>query len=51
MILEEEVLKIHSILIERFGGSDGIRDRGMLDSALKRPYQTFDGKELYPGII
>lgn len=48
MISEKEVLEIHSILIERFGGSHGIRDQELLDSALNRPYQTFDGKELYP---
>jgi death on curing protein len=43
-----EVEKIHDILIERFGGAKGIRDKGSLDSALSRPYQTFDGQELYP---
>ncbi len=48
MISEQEVLKIHSILIERFGGTTGVRDMELLDSALNRPYQTFDGKELYP---
>ncbi len=48
MISEREVLEIHDILIERFGGSKGVRDRELLDSALNRPYQTFDGKELYP---
>lgn len=48
MISEREVLIIHSILIERFGGANGIRDKELLDSALNRPYQTFDGKELYP---
>ena len=48
MISEREVLIIHSILIERFGGTNGIRDKELLDSALKRPHQTFDGKELYP---
>jgi len=47
MISEKEVLKIHKILIERFGGSNGIRDQDFLDSALNRPYQTFDGEELY----
>lgn len=44
----DDVEKIHGILIERFGGAKGIRDRGILESALGRPYQTFDGKELYP---
>lgn len=41
-----EVEQIHDILIERFGGSKGIRDKGALESAIGRPYQTFDGKEL-----
>lgn len=48
MISEKEVLEIHAILIEHFGGSDGIRDQELLNSALNRPYQTFDGNELYP---
>ena len=43
MISEKEVLEIHSILIERFEGSDGIRDQELLDSTLNRPYQTFEG--------
>ncbi|MEQ8688674.1 MAG: Fic family protein [Imperialibacter sp.] len=51
MISEQEVLGIHSILIERFGGSNGVRDIGLLQSALGRPYQTFDGGELYPTAI
>jgi len=51
MISEKEALEIHAILIERFGGSDGIRDKELLDSALNRPYQTFDGQELYPSPI
>jgi death-on-curing protein len=33
----DEVLAIHERLIERFGGSPGLRDRGMLESALFRP--------------
>jgi death on curing protein len=47
MISIEEVEKIHDILIEKFGGAKGIRDKGSLDAAIKRPYQTFDGKDLY----
>ena len=47
MIGLADVKEIHRILIERFGGSQGIRDTGLLDSALNRPYQTFDGIELY----
>ena len=40
--------RIHDILIDQFGGSKGLRDRNALDSALARPYGTFDGKDLYP---
>lgn len=48
MISEKEAIEIHSILIERFGGSTGVRDKELLNSALNRPYQTFEGNELYP---
>lgn len=51
MISAEEALEIHSILIEKFGGTHGVRDKSLLDSALHRPYQTFDSKELYPTLI
>ena len=47
MIEISEVEKIHDILIERFGGAKGIRDKGTLESAIGRPFQTFDGKDLY----
>lgn len=43
-----EVEKIHDILIEKFGGVKGIRDKGLLESSINRPFQTFDGQELYP---
>jgi death-on-curing protein len=43
-----EVCRIHDILIEKFGGAKGIRDKNALDSALQRPFSTFDKKELYP---
>lgn len=48
MISLNEVLAIHDILIEKFGGARGVRDQGALESAINRPYQTFDGEELYP---
>jgi death-on-curing protein len=48
---EKQVKKIHSILINKTGGLDGVREDNLLDSALKSPFQTFDSKELYPGII
>lgn len=48
MILFEDVLKLHDASIEDFGGAKGIRDIGLLESALARPFQTFGGEELYP---
>ncbi len=51
MINADEVKEIHRILIEKFGGSFGIRDLNILESALARPFSTFDGKELYPTTI
>lgn len=41
---------LHSQLIEFTGGCDGIRDKGLLDSALESPFQSFGGAELYPSI-
>lgn len=51
MISYKEVVDIHQILIDEFGGANGIRDKELLSSALARSFQTFDGKELYPTTI
>jgi len=51
MISLDEVLKIHSILIEKFGGSTGVRDKDLLNSSIHRPYSTFDSNDLYPSTI
>lgn len=47
----EQVLFIHSRLIDKTGGSHGIRDLGLLQSAVSRPRATFGGRELYPDIF
>ena len=47
---KDTVLQIHSAAIARFGGLDGVRDEGLLESALAQPFQTFEGEELYPSI-
>lgn len=47
MIEIQDVIRIHEILIDNFGGSKGIRDRGLLESAISRPFQTFDKIDLY----
>ena len=45
---QEKVLLLHQMITEETGGDNGVRDYGLLDSALESVYQTFDGKELYP---
>ena len=47
-ISAEDVILIHSRVIEGSGGLDGLRDRNGLEAAVSAPMQTFDGKELYP---
>ncbi len=49
-LTKEQVLMLHSQLIEATGGSYGVRDKSLLDSALESPFQSFDGEELYPSI-
>jgi death-on-curing protein len=46
----EQVLHLHQIQIERFGGSGGLRDRAGLESAMARPAATFGGDDLYPDL-
>ena len=45
-----ELLEIHRGVIERGGGSLGIRDHGLARSALAQPCATFGGVDLYPGL-
>lgn len=45
---KEQILLMHQQLIDRYGGSHGIRDEGLLDSALAAPFQSFSGMDLYP---
>ena len=48
---KRQILLLHRQLIEQTGGSDGIRDEGLLDSAIHAPMQTFGGQELYPSTL
>lgn len=51
MISLDDILLLHQKSINDFGGSHGIRDNGLLESAIARPFQTFGGEELYPTIF
>lgn len=44
------VIAMHRVLIEKYGGLDGIRDRGLLESAIAQPEQSVFGEDLFPDI-
>ena len=45
---EKKVLLLHQLIVAETGGSNELRDVGLLDSALEGIFQTFGGEELYP---
>ena len=47
---KRQILMLHQQLVEQTGGSDGIRDDGLLDSALSAPFQSFDNTDVYPSL-
>ena len=51
MILLEDILNLHKYSIQKYGGSEGLRDSGLLESAIARPFQTFGGEDLYPSVF
>lgn len=44
----EKILLLHQLIAQETGGDAGIRDYGLLESALDSAYQTFGGEELFP---
>ena len=44
---QDKVLLLHQLITQETGGDNGVRDFGLLDSALESAFATFDGKELY----
>lgn len=47
---KDHILMLHTQLIHQTGGSNGIRDFNLLESSIESPFQSFDGKELYPTV-
>lgn len=47
---KEQILMLHLELIRETGGSDGVSDYNLLESALETPFQSFGGNEIYPTI-
>jgi death-on-curing protein len=50
MISKAEILYLHKLSINAYGGADGVRDEDLFESAIARPYQTFGGEDLYPTV-
>lgn len=44
----DEVIRLHELVIQRSGGAAGVRDRGLVDSAVAQPKAGFSGYEFYP---
>lgn len=49
-LTKEQVLRMHDALICETGGMGGLRDEGLLDSALQAPFQSFGEADVYPSI-
>ncbi|MBR1391191.1 MAG: type II toxin-antitoxin system death-on-curing family toxin [Lachnospiraceae bacterium] len=50
ILSKEQIIKLHAQLIEETGGSDGIRDENLLESALAAPFQTFGDEDAFPSL-
>lgn len=46
----EQVIKLHSQIVELTGGTDGVREMGLLESAIESPFQACFGADVYPTI-
>lgn len=49
-LTKEQILMLHSSLVQQTGGTVGVRDYNLLESAIESPFQAFGGEELYPTI-
>lgn len=48
LLTVDEIIELHTKLIARTGGSDGLRDLGLLESAVYSAQTSFGDEELYP---
>jgi len=47
----DEIVNAHDILLQKYGGSPGIRDEGLLKALVQKPQETVSGKETYPSLF
>ena len=50
ILSKKQILLLHTELLQATGGIDGIRDEGLLESALNTPFQSFAGVDAYPSV-
>ena len=50
ILSKEQVILLHAQLIVETGGAEGVRDEGLLESALYAPFQSFGDRDVYPFI-
>ena len=50
VLSKQQIIAMHHTLVVETGGLDGLRDEGLLDSAIAAPFQTFDSTELFQSI-
>ena len=50
ILSKKQIIFLHEHLINATGGTEGIKDEGMLESAMNAPFQTFGGEDLFPTI-
>jgi len=43
----DDLLDLHALQIEKYGGAEGVRDLGLLESAIAQPQATFDGEYVH----
>ena len=48
ILSKAQIIKLHTQLIDEYGGTDGIRDMGLFESAIYAPFQMFGEIEAYP---
>ncbi len=48
---KEQLIRLHAEIIGETGGSDGLREEGILESALAAPLQSYDGIDLFPSVL
>lgn len=49
-LTKAQILMLHQELIQETGGMDGLRDEGLLDSALNAPFQGFGDTDTFPSL-